>query len=219
MRFDITCLTFSSIPPALVPASPFISSTGATERIASIIFSAPSSTLTWAFLLAPWIMIWPAGIFLSLTSPAGVLITTAERFPMRARDTGTTCFVSSDVKSNTVAMPYGFDSCSTTEPGAATSIAARMFLGTFSISETSSTIGIFLTSRLLIKTPSSRWTMAPLINMPLLTAWLIIREESSKSTSLGITTITDSPLSQLLTSLMSTVTPTPIPNPPGVEGL
>ena len=47
----------------------------------------------------------PAGITRSLTSPAGVLITTADRLPIRARAIGTIFFVSSGESSNTVAIP------------------------------------------------------------------------------------------------------------------
>ena len=47
----------------------------------------------------------PAGITRSLTSPAGVLVTTAERFPIRALAIGTIFFVSSGESSNTVAIP------------------------------------------------------------------------------------------------------------------
>lgn len=74
--------------------------------------SAPSETPTSSFPVSPLIMILPAGITRALTSPAGVLITTAERFPISARETGTIFLVSSGVSPNKVAIPYGFESCS-----------------------------------------------------------------------------------------------------------
>jgi len=57
------------------------------------------------FVDAARIMISPAGIRLSLISPEGVFITTADRFPINAFAIGTICFVSSVFSSNTVAIP------------------------------------------------------------------------------------------------------------------
>ena len=47
----------------------------------------------------------PAGILRALTSPFGVLITTAERLPISAREIGTMLLVSSGFSSKTVAIP------------------------------------------------------------------------------------------------------------------
>ena len=154
---------------------------------ASIIFSAPSSTPTITFFFAPIISIEPAGIRLSFTSPSGVLMTTAERFPINARAIGTTCFVSSGDSLNNVAIPYGLESTSTTPP-----TAHNIPRGTLSIIPTSSTIGIFFSSLLLIKTPSSRWTMAPVM-LNILLYRLMSAAAASKETSAGITTITSPP--------------------------
>ena len=185
---------------------------------ASIIFSAPSSTPTVTFFFFPIISIEPAGIRLSFTSPSGVLITTAERLPINARAIGTTCFVSSEERLNKVAIPYGLERTSTTPPTGATSTAHFMPRGTFSTIPTSSTIGIFFSSRLLIKTPSSRWTMAPVI-FNILLYWLIIFAAASKEILDGITTITSVPDSTLSSWSIISDIPTPIPIPPGVLGL
>lgn len=75
------------------------------DSTAFMILSAPSSTSTLTLRFSPSSSIVPAGIFRSFTSPAGVLITTAERFPIRARAMGTTCRVSSEDRPNRVAMP------------------------------------------------------------------------------------------------------------------
>ena len=72
---------------------------------AFMIFSAPSSTSTFTVRMAPFSSMAPAGILRSFTSPLGVLMTTAERLPMRARAMGTTCRVSSEDRPNRVAMP------------------------------------------------------------------------------------------------------------------
>ena len=175
-----------------MPGSPLISSMTGTLFTASIIFSAPSSTPTITFFFAPIISIEPAGIRLSFTSPSGVLMTTAERFPINARAIGTTCFVSSGDSLNNVAIPYGLESTSTTPPTGATSTAHNIPRGTLSIIPTSSTIGIFFSSLLLIKTPSSRWTMAPVM-LNILLYRLMSAAAASKETSAGITTITSPP--------------------------
>ena len=107
-----------------------------------MIFSAPADTSTDTVRSFPITMMDPAGITRSLTSPAGVLITTAERFPMRALAMGTIFFVSSGESSNTVAIPYGLDNCDTTCPGSTTSTAESIPIGILSIYATSSTIGI-----------------------------------------------------------------------------
>ena len=185
---------------------------------ASIIFSAPSSTPTVTFFFLPIISIEPAGIRLSLTSPSGVLMTTAERLPISARAIGTTCLVSSGVSLNRVAIPYGLERTSTTPPTAATSTAQFMPSGTLSTIPTSSTIGIFFSRRLLIKTPSSRWTMAPVI-FNILLYWLMICAAASKEILDGITTITSVPGSILSSFVIIWDVPTPIPIPPGVLGL
>jgi len=70
-----------------------------------MILSAPADTSTDTVLPLPITIMEPAGITRSLTSPAGVLITTADRLPMRARAIGTIFFVSSGESSNTVAIP------------------------------------------------------------------------------------------------------------------
>jgi len=44
----------------------------------------------------------PAGMTLSLTSPLGVLMTTAERLPIKALETGTIFFVSLEFKLKTL---------------------------------------------------------------------------------------------------------------------
>jgi len=131
--------------------------------MASIILSAPSSTSTSTSFLRPMILIVPALMLLSCTSPVGVLITTPERAPIKERAIGTTRFVSSELKSNTVAIPYGLERVDNTVPCSATSIAQVIPKGTFSIMATSSIIGIFLSRRLFSKTPSSACTIAPVI--------------------------------------------------------
>ena len=73
----------------------------------------------------------------------------------------------------------------------ATSTAHNIPRGTLSIIPTSSTIGIFFSSLLLIKTPSSRWTMAPVM-LNILLYRLMSTAAVSKETSAGITTITSS---------------------------
>ena len=192
VKSAITCLTFSSIPPTLEPASPLKSSIGEQRLTASIILSAPSSTSTDSFLLIPVILILPAGIFFSLTSPWGVFITTADLFP---------------------------------EPCGATSTAAFISTGTFSKRETSSTIGIFLSNLLLINTPSSFWTMAAVILIPLLVAWFILNTASKKlifPKTNGIKALSSSLISLIFkVSKVSNliVLPIPTPNPPGVDGL
>ena len=151
----ITILTFSSIPPALVPVSPQISTTGKQVSKASMITSAPLSTSISLFFAVPAIWIFPAGITLDFTSPLGVFITTADLFPINALEIGTIIFVSSEVSLNKVAIPYGFDSIEITFPFSATSNAVNIFTGIFSKCNTSSTIGIFLFSLLFIRTASS----------------------------------------------------------------
>lgn len=97
----------------------------------------------------------------SLTSPFGVLMTTADRFPTSDRASGTTCLVSAASSPKSVARPNGFERVSTMRPTSATSMAASIPIGTLSMSETSSTIGIFDRSRLWTRLPSSAWRMAP----------------------------------------------------------
>ena len=128
-----------------------------------IISWAPESTFTLDFFVCPITSNSPAGIRLSFTSPLGVFITTADLLPIRALAIGTICFVSSEVKLNNVAIPYGFDNTSITLPIGATSIAANIPIGTLSIKVTSSTIGILWSNLLFIKTPSSFFTIAPFI--------------------------------------------------------
>ena len=101
--------TFSSMPPTLVPASPHTFSTCGSWPSVSMIFSAPDEISTDTVRPPPLATMEPAGMVRSFTSPAGVLITTAERLPIKARATGTIFLVSSAVKLNTVAIPYGFD--------------------------------------------------------------------------------------------------------------
>ena len=67
--------------------------------------SAPLSKETFLFFICPSIWIEPAGITLDFTSPFGVFITTADLFPIKALEIGTTIFVSSELRLKRVAIP------------------------------------------------------------------------------------------------------------------
>ena len=153
-------------------------------------------------------------------SPLGVLITTALRVPIRARAIGTILRVSSGLSWNRVAISKGLESFSMVRPGCATSIAAGIPTGTRSMNVTSSTMGIGWGRRLLINTPSSLCTMAPVIFKPLDNARF--RPADALSNSLVPGMITTHPVSSTGTVsnwAMPIVWPRPNPCPPGVEGL
>ena len=97
--------TSASMPPTCVPASPCTSSSGATRPIASMIASAPPSTPTSSDRPAPDSVSVPTGMRRSVTSPAGVRTTTADRLPDSARATGDTCRVCSASSPNVEASP------------------------------------------------------------------------------------------------------------------
>ena len=152
--------TFSIMPPTLVPASPVMSERLRIREATSMISAAPRSTST-SRVLVPWNVRRPAGMRRSCTSPSGVLMTTAERLPTRDRASGTTERVASASRPKRVAMPNGLDRVSTMRPTSATSMAASIPSGTFSIRRTSSTMGILRASRLWTSTPSSACRIAP----------------------------------------------------------
>ena len=97
------------MPPTFVPGSPVTLSITSNADTVSMIFSAPAEIPTVFRRFPPVISIFPAGIVRALTSPFGVFMTTAERFPIKARATGTIFLVASESRSKTVAIPYGFD--------------------------------------------------------------------------------------------------------------
>ena len=100
----IVTRTFSIIPPMFVPGSPRTSRRRPARAAARMISSAPASTST-STARSPSRCRVPAGMRRSVTSPAGVLMTTAERLPTRARAIGTTAAVSEADRPKRVAMP------------------------------------------------------------------------------------------------------------------
>ena len=159
----IVTRTFSIMPPTLVPGSPVMSLSSRMREATPMISAAPRSTST-SSVLEPWKVSRPAGMRRSCTSPFGVLITTADRLPTSDRASGTTDRVSSGSRSKRVAIPNGLDRVSTIRPTSATSMAASIPSGTFSIRRTSSTMGILRLSRLCTSTPSSACRIAPVIS-------------------------------------------------------
>ena len=97
--------TEAIIPPTFVPACPVASTSGATRARASITSSAPRLTSTDRVRSAPTSRSSPAATTRSLTSPAGVRTTTADRLPVRARATGATVLVWSASRPKTPARP------------------------------------------------------------------------------------------------------------------
>ena len=103
-------------------------------------------------------------------------------------------------------------------PGAATSTAASIPIGTASIRETSSTTGTGLLNRLTTSTASSLPSTAAATWTPRCPAASRAAAVSSKSLVAGTTTTTDEPGSDSPRSASAVVTPTPRPAPPGVRG-
>ena len=156
----------------------------------------------------------------SSISPLGVLITTALRVPIRARAIGTTLRVSSGSSWNRVAISNGLESFSMVRPGRATSMAAGIPTGTLSMNLTSSTMGIGWGKRLLMSTPSSFCTMAPVILTPLNNARFSSAAALSNSVVPGMmTTHSESSTGAVSNWSRAIVWPSPNPCPPGVEGL